>query len=259
MKIKLFFAWTLVICLLFTSCGKSDDTSEYETVTFGTDTTSSKSSDDVSSGDSENNINPDDIETFFDVTEYDYTAETNEDIINYFHGDIGSALTKLAPSVKAVAYAAYCYPEDMAGAPEENMLWCAIYNMIDIFHQYPSSSSTDKDGNTVVSNSSELQSMVSDMFTSEVSAVSAPSADYLDSLIFYDEAKGTYTFAPSGGEGLEIRICALEPTGGPEMNISIQIYNEMFDFSSWVSLNIVEDTASVYGYTVSSATVWTEE
>ena len=74
-----------------------------------------------------------------------------------------------------------------------------------------------------------------------------------------DNAADTYTFEPSGGEGLEIRICALEAGKDGRMNVTVQLYNSIFDFTSWVSLSIKKEESSSYGYTVWSATSWSEE
>lgn len=199
------------------------------------------------------------LENFFSVEEYDYTAETDPDIIAFFGGDVGSALTKLAPSLKSVAYAAYSYPEDMVNAPAQNMLWSAIYAMIDTYHQYPANYTTDSEGRVVITGAATLKAMVSDMFTADVGEIGAPHEDFLDSMIYYDADADTYTFEPTGGEGLTVRLCALEFSPDGQMTVTIQLYNPIFDFTSWVSMTVVADGESVYGYTVSSATSWTED
>jgi len=200
-----------------------------------------------------------DLETFFSVEEYDYTAETDADIIAFFGGDIGAALTKLAPSLKSVAYAAYSYPEDMVDTPEENMLWSAIYAMIDTYHQYPANYTTDSEGRVVITGAATLKAMVSDMFTADVGEIATPHADFLDSMIYYDSDADSYTFEPTGGEGLNVRLCALEFSPDGQMTVTIQLYNPIFDFTSRVSMTVTADSESIYGYTVSTATSWTED
>ncbi|MBR5742685.1 MAG: hypothetical protein IKX85_02700 [Clostridia bacterium] len=198
-------------------------------------------------------------ETFFSVEEYDYTAETDSEIISYFGGDIGGALTRLAPSLKSVAYASYCYPQDMNGDPQDDILWCAIYSMVAIFRQYPEGTGTDEEGRVVIKGTEALRRMADDMFSADVEILGVPHEDFLDSLIYYDNSSDAYTFEPSGGEGLEIRICALEPGKDGRMNVTVQLYNSIFDFTSWVSLSIIREESSSYGYTVWSATSWSEE
>ena len=274
-KTTLLLSLLLVLSLLLGACGKSeslqfDDEDEMESDTQGGTVILDPGP--VISGEEETEPEADqeeegegegeaeyEYETFFSVEEYDYTQETDPDLIAYFNGDIGSALTKFAPAAKAVAYAAYCHPEDMVGAPQDNMLWSAIYAMVDLFHQVPDGTTQDAEGRVVITGVQGLQTMVNDMFTASVGTVDAPHADYLDSLIYYDAASETYTFEPSGGEGLEIRICALELGPDGTMGITIQIYNSIFEFTSWVSLSIEKDDTSAYGYTVSQATAGSDE
>ncbi len=231
--------------------GGDDDTKESETGT-GMDAFTEGQED----GDGETEG---EYETFFSVEEYDYTAETDSEIISYFDGDIGAALTKLAPSIKSVAYASYCYPEEMTGDPAEDMLWCAIYSMIAVYHQYPEGTETDSLGRVSIKGSETLRKMADDMFSADVEVLGVPHEDFLDTLIYYDNATDVYTFEPSGGEGLEIRICALETGKDGKMNVTVQLYNSIFDFTSWVSLSIMKEASSAYGYTVQSATSWSEE
>lgn len=260
MNIRKITALFCALVLLFAACGSEK---EENRVNFGGDTA-------VSSGETETGgetgSQPDgdtasegEFETFFSVEEYDYTGETDPDILAYFGNDIGGALTRLAPSAKAVAYAAYCYPDDLAGEVTDEVVWCALYSMIDAFHQLPEGSTTTEDGRVVIRGSDKLMHMAADMFTAGVGTLSVPHEDFLDSLIYYDAATDTYTFEPSGGEGLEIRICALEAGGGDGMGLTVQLYNSIFDFTSWVSLSITKNPASAYGYTVSGATAWNEE
>ncbi|MBR5867925.1 MAG: hypothetical protein IKZ21_00650 [Clostridia bacterium] len=272
-KLTLLLSLLLVMALLLSACGKGEslqfeEEEEMESNTQGE--TAIQDPDEVTESEEGEAAAEDEgegkseeveyeYETFFSVEEYDYTQETDPDLIAYFDGDIGSALTKLAPAAKAVAYAAYCHPEDMVGAPQDNMLWSAIYAMVDLFHQLPEGTTQDAEGRTVIHGAQSLQTMVNDMFTANVGTVGTPHEDYLDSLIYYDAAAGTYTFEPSGGEGMEIRICALELGPDGKMGITIQIYNSIFDFTSWVSLTIDKDAASAYGYTVSEATAWSED
>lgn len=274
-RTTLLLSLLLVLCLILSACGKSeslqfDDEQELESnleneipeaelvVPEGKEETEG-SEGETEVTETEGEGVEYEYETFFSVEEYDYTQETDPDLLAYFDGDIGGALTKLAPAAKAVAYAAYCHPEDMVGAPQDNMLWSAIYAMVDLFHQYPEGTTQDAEGRTVIAGSAGLQSMVNDMFTANVGVIGEPHADYLDSLIYYDAANATYTFEPSGGEGMEIRICALELGPDGTMGITIQIYNSIFDFTSWVSLSIEKDATSAYGYTVSQATAWSDE
>jgi len=200
------------------------------------------------------------LESFFSVEEYDYTAETDAEIIRFFGGDIGAALTKLAPSLKSVAYAAFSYPEVTinSAAPEQNLLWSAIYTMIDTYHQYPANYTTDSEGRVVIAGAATLKAMVSDMFVADVGDITTPHEDFLDSMIYYDADADVYTFEPTGGEGLNIRICALE-LSGDLCCVTIQFYNPIFDFTSWANIYIQPDNESVYGYTVNSATSWTED
>ena len=107
--------------------------------------------------------------------------------------------------------------------------------------------------------SEALRKMADDMFSADVEVLGVPHEDFLDTLIYYDNAADTYTFEPSGGEGLEIRICALEAGKDGRMNVTVQLYNSIFDFTSWVSLSIKKEESSSYGYTVWSATSWSEE
>jgi len=201
------------------------------------------------------------LENFFSVEEYDYTAETDAEIIAFFGGDIGAALTKLAPSLKSVANAAFSYPEvtvSSTAVPEQNLLWSTIYTMIDTYHQYPADYKTDSEGRVVITGAATLKAMVSDIFAAGVGEISAPHEDFLDSMIYYDAAADTYTFEPTGGQGLNIRICSLELSGG-NCCVTIQFYNSIFNFTSWANIYIQPDSESVYGYTVASATSWTED
>ena len=266
MRIKRTVAAVLAVLMLlsFASC----DGKKTGSVEFGGDekpgTSETRTGVDAFTGDEESDTpssegGESEYETFFSVEEYDYTAETDPDVIAYFSGDIGGALTKLAPSLKSVAYASYCYPQEMTGVPEDDMLWCAIYSMIASFHQYPEGTETDSEGRVTVKGTEALRKMADDMFSADVEILGVPHEDFLDSLIFFDNASDTYTFEPSGGEGLEIRICALEPGKDGRMNVTVQLYNSIFDFTSWVSLSIRKEESSSYGYTVWSATSWSEE
>jgi len=256
-------AWILAVLLLisFAACSDNkkgtvdvggDDTADTSETETGMDAFTEGQEDGEGDTDSE-------YETFFSVEEYDYTAETDSEIISYFNGDIGAALTKLAPSLKSVAYASYCYPEEMTGDPADDMLWCAVYSMIAVYHQYPEGTETDALGRVSIKGSETLRKMADDMFAADVEVLGVPHEDFLDTLIYYDNAADTYTFEPSGGEGLEIRICALEAGKDGKMSVTVQLYNSIFDFTSWVSLSIKKEESSSYGYTVMSATSWSEE
>ena len=258
-------ALILLLALALTACGEAAE--QGTEIDFGDGITETTAEPDTSGENTGDELPPDDEdeetsavgadEEFFSVEEYDYTAESDPDVLAYFNGDIGAALTKLAPSVKSVAYAAYCYPDDLAGDPSDQIVWCALYSMVSVYHQ--AEAQADENGCTAIQGSGVLETMAKNMFTAELGALSTPHEDFLDSLIFYDAANDSYIFEPSGGEGLEVRICALEASAGDDMNLTVQLYNSIFDFTSWVSLTITRNPASVYGYTVSGATAWNEE
>ena len=258
MKTRKIIALFLMLALLFASCGSGEAESQAD-FTGGGETAAETGEDDPESGEEENEPEDPDYETFFSVEEYDYTGETDPDILAYFENDVGGALTRLAPPIKSAAYAAYCYPDDLTGDPQDQIVWCALYSMVDAFHQLPEGSTTTDEGQIVIKGSDKLEKMAKDMFSTGVDTLPAVHEDFLDSLIFYDQTTDTYTFEPSGGEGLEIRICALEAGSGDDMGLTVQLYNSIFDFTSWVSLTITKNPASSYGYSVSGATAWNEE